>query len=463
MATTFIHPLHISKGETIAQSLKDRFDYGENPKKTQNKELITAYECDVESADAEFNLSKAKYKSITGREQKKDDNVIAYQIRQSFKPNEITPEEANQIGYELAMRWLKGNHAFFVATHVDKKHIHNHIYYNSTSLDCTHKFRNFYGSTFAVRRLSDRICIENNLSYVKNPKLHSKSKFKHYGQWLDGKKSLTYQEKLRNQIDICLAEQPGNFDEFLNSMKSYGYEVKHGRGGAISFRIEGQERYTRLRSSTLGDGYDVDAIKSVIENHFQKSSVKVNLIIDIQSRMREGKGPGYEHWAKIYNLKQMAAAVQYLQENNLLDYVKLENKAAVATEQFHSKTKELKDLETVVNEKSRLMGAIVNYAKTRPIFDEYKSRKYSRNFFETHQNELRIYREATNTFGQILSGNTLPKMDNLKNELKSLKSEKNELYSDYKKAKKEMQEVLTVKANIDNLFRATSKNKEMER
>lgn len=244
MATTFIHPLHISKGETIAQSLKDRFDYGENPKKTQNKELITAYECDVESADAEFNLSKAKYKSITGREQKKDDNVIAYQIRQSFKPNEITPEEANQIGYELAMRWLKGNHAFFVATHVDKKHIHNHIYYNSTSLDCTHKFRNFYGSTFAVRRLSDRICIENNLSYVKNPKLHSKSKFKHYGQWLDGKKSLTYQEKLRNQIDICLAEQPGNFDEFLNSMKSYGYEVKHGRGGAISFRIEGQERYT---------------------------------------------------------------------------------------------------------------------------------------------------------------------------------------------------------------------------
>ena len=146
MATTYYKKHKISKGETIAQSLKERFDYGQNPDKTEDGELISSYGCDHMTADAEFLLSKAKYKATTGREQRRDADVLCYQIRQSFKPGEITPEEANRIGYETAMRWTKGKYAFFVATHTDKAHIHNHIYYNSTSLDCTRKFRDFIGS-----------------------------------------------------------------------------------------------------------------------------------------------------------------------------------------------------------------------------------------------------------------------------------------------------------------------------
>lgn len=153
--------------------MKERFDYGQNPDKTQGGKLISSYECDYMTADAEFLLSKAKYKAATGREQRRDADVLCYQIRQSFKPGEITPEEANRVGYETAMRWAKGKYAFFVATHTDRKHIHNHIYYNSTSLDCSHKFRDFIGSARAVRRLSDRVCLENDLSVITNPKLHS--------------------------------------------------------------------------------------------------------------------------------------------------------------------------------------------------------------------------------------------------------------------------------------------------
>ena len=145
-ATTYFKKHKISKGETVAQSLKERFDYGQNPDKTQGGELISSYECDYMTADAEFLLSKAKYKAATGREQRRDADVLCYQIRQSFKPGEITPEEANRVGYETAMRWTKGKYAFFVATHPDRQHIHNHIYYNSTSLDCSHKFRDFIGS-----------------------------------------------------------------------------------------------------------------------------------------------------------------------------------------------------------------------------------------------------------------------------------------------------------------------------
>ena len=124
-ATTHLITHHISKGETVAQSLKDRFDYGQNPEKTQGGELISAYECDYRTADAEFLLAKAKYKAVTGREQRRDADVLCYQIRQSFRPGEITPEEANRVGYETAMRWTKGKHAFFVATHTDRQHIHN--------------------------------------------------------------------------------------------------------------------------------------------------------------------------------------------------------------------------------------------------------------------------------------------------------------------------------------------------
>ena len=108
--------------------MKERFDYGQNPDKTEGGELISSYGCDHMTADAEFLLSKAKYKAATGREQRRDADVLCYQIRQSFKPGEITPEEANRIGYETAMRWTKGKYAFFVATHTDKAHIHNHIY-----------------------------------------------------------------------------------------------------------------------------------------------------------------------------------------------------------------------------------------------------------------------------------------------------------------------------------------------
>ena len=328
-ATTRLITHHISKGETIAQSLKDRFDYGQNPEKTQGGELISAYECDHRTADAEFLLAKAKYKAVTGREQKRDADVLCYQIRQSFRPGEITPEEANRVGYETAMRWTKGKHAFFVATHTDRQHIHNHIYYNSTTLDYTGKFRDFFRSAAALRRLSDRVCLEHDLSVIQNPKLHSKGRFLHYGQWI-GERPPSAQQRVRLAIVEALGKQPADFAAFLRLMEESGFQVKHGRGGAISFLAPGQDKYTRLRASTLGDGFDPEGIRAVIAGEQPIPELpedspapprRVNLIIDIQNRLAQGKGPAYERWAKVYNLKQMAAALLYLREHGLTDYV----------------------------------------------------------------------------------------------------------------------------------------------
>ncbi|MEA4994313.1 MAG: relaxase/mobilization nuclease domain-containing protein [Oscillibacter sp.] len=453
--------------------MADRFDYGQNPDKTQNGKLITAYECDHMTADAEFLLSKAKYKSITGRVQKKDADILCYQIRQAFAPGEISPEEANRIGYETAMRWTKGRHAFFVATHTDRQHIHNHIYYNSTSLDCTRKFRDFLGSAFVLRRLSDRVCLENGLSIIRNPKQHSKGCHKHYGAWQEAAsgKPLTFQEKLCLQIDVALAQQPTDFPAFLALMGAAGYEVKEGRGGTISFRAEGQERFTRLRASTLGEGYAPEDIKVLLTGGGRSAQRpappprKVNLIIDIQARLKAGKGTGYERWAKVYNLKQMAAALQYLQENGLLSYEELEAKASAASGRFYTLSDQIQQLETDMNTNAALKCAIVGYAKSRPVFEQYKASKYSRKFLAEHEGEIALYRASRATFDSILNGGKLPKMDKLKTEWQELTAQKKIAYKEYRAARSEMQGVLTVKANIDALLGMPQqeKNKEQER
>ena len=170
-ATTYIRPYKVAVGKTAVQTMEDRFAYGLNPKKIG---AVAAYLCDPASAPAEFLLTKSQYQAETGRAI--DRGALFFQIRQAFPPGEVTVEEANQIGYETAMRWTKGKYQFFVCTHTDKGHLHNHIYFNSTAFDRSRKFHNFIGSSFALRRLSDRVCIEHDLSVIQNPKQHSKSR-----------------------------------------------------------------------------------------------------------------------------------------------------------------------------------------------------------------------------------------------------------------------------------------------
>lgn len=469
MATTRLIPHHISSGRTIAESMRDRFDYGQDPVKTLSGSLMRAYECDPMTADAEFLLTKAMYKAITGREQERDADVLCYQIRQSFPPGELSPQEALDIGYELAMRWTKGRHAFFVVSHADRPHPHVHIYYNSTALDCTRKFRNFFCSSFALRRLSDRVCLEHELSVIQNPKLHSKGKFRHYGEWLGANRKPSFKEQLRAAMDAALSEQPADLPAFLALLQEAGIEVIHGRGGVLSFRLPGQERATRWRSSTLGDGYGPEEVRAILEGRAPARPAggagprrKVNLVIDIQRRMAQGKGAGYEHWAKLYNLKQMAAALQFLQENGLTDYDLLTEKTEAAVDQAHTLAGELRAVEEALSRTSALMGAVVEYAKTRPVFDGYKATRYSRKYLAAHEEELAAYRAARSTMNEILDGAKLPKMEKLKQERRELAERKKALTVQYRAAQKGMRELVAVKGNIDHLLHVTGGREDKE-
>ncbi len=261
--------------------LRDRTEYAKNPLKTAGGELISSFECSPETVDAEFALAKREYRALTGRTQERD--VIAYQVRRSFRPGEVTPEEANRIGYELAARFLKGQHAFIVATHVDKTHVHNHIIWNSTTLDCTRKFRDFIGSGMAIRRLSDLICMEHHLSVVAVPKGSGKS----YDKWLGDQAKPTHRELLRQAIDDAMEQKPQDFGALLKLLQSAGWEVKRGKHAAL--RGPGEKRFKRIDS--LGEGYDEATLRAVIAGERAhcprkrtapaKEQSRVSLLIDI--------------------------------------------------------------------------------------------------------------------------------------------------------------------------------------
>lgn len=462
MATTRLISMHINKGKTIAQCLTDRTDYSKNPEKTNDGEYISAYACDPAIVDAQFLLSKRQYKAITGREQKND--VIAYQIRQSFKPSEISPEEANKIGYELGMRWTKSRHAFIVATHIDKSHIHNHIIYNSTSLDCLRKFRDFRGSGLALRKISDRLCLEHGLSIVENPKRGKK----HYGKWLGDNRKPSFQDKLRSAIDAALAEKPADFEAFLRLIQTAGYEVKTGKH--LAFRIAGQKKNTRLRS--LGDGYSEDEIRAVIaggKTHAPRKTKRpdkqpqgVNLLVDIQAKLQAGKGPGYERWAKVFNLKQMAQTINFLTENNLLEYAQLEEKAAAATARFNTLSAQIKAAETRMAEIGNLKAHIVNYSKTRDVYTAYRKAGYSRKFYEANAGDILLHKAAKAAF-DALPGKKIPTIKMLQAEYQTLLSEKKKAWAEYAASRKEMKELLTAKMNIDRLLGDARQQTEKER
>lgn len=461
LATTRLISMHQNKGKSIADCLADRTDYAKNPSKTNDGQLISSFECDPKTIQGEFLLAKRQYSDITGRQQEND--VIAYQIRQSFKPDEISPELANKIGYELGMSFTKGNHAFIVATHIDKAHIHNHIIFNSTSLDCTKKFRDFLGSGKAVRKISDRLCLENSLSIIENPKRGKN----HYGKWLGDKKPLSHSEKLRQIIDEVLTKKPADFTVFIKEMKLAGYEIK--RGNHISFKGENQKKFIRLHS--LGNGYSEDDIKAIIsgekappnkKNHHQKPQSHVNLLVDIQAKLQAGKGAGYEQWAKIFNLKQMAQTINFLTENKLLAYEDLEKKSLTATDNFNRLSTEIKAAEKRMAEIAILKAHIINYAKTRDVYTAYRKAGYSKKFYEEHAADLLLHKASKATFDE-LGLKKLPTVKSLQAEYDELLSKKKQAYGIYHAAKKEMQEVLTAKANIDRLLQSDHPVKENEK
>jgi len=409
MAATRLMPLHSGKGRTVAEALDRVTDYVENPEKTNGGDLVTAYQCNPSIVDQEFLFSKRQYAATTGRE-RKDNDVIAYHLRQSFKPGEITPELANKIGYDLAMSLTKGKHAFIVCTHVDKHHIHSHIVFNSTAIDCTRKFRNFWRSSFVIRKISDMLCLENGLSVIAEPKPSRGS----YGTWLGEDKPPTVRGQLEQIIDTALGQGCKDFDSFLAAMKTAGAEVK--RGKHLAFKIQNGKRII------------VPKAKAAVQS-------RPNLLIDIQAKMQQANSPGFERWAKIFNLKEMAKTVIYLQEKGLTDLGELEKVCDAVVQKFNDLSDQLKAASARMKDISELQKHIGAYGKTREIYAQYRKltgRKREK-FYEQHSSEITVCQAAKRYFDS-LGLKKLPSMQSLKQEYAMLKTENRKRYPEYKQA-----------------------------
>lgn len=459
MAATRLIAVHINKGKTVAQSLADRLDYSHNPMKTNDGEFVTGYKCDPRTAWEEFLLTKREYEQKTGRQQKGD--VLAYQIRQSFKPGEITPEEANRLGRELAMRFTKGKHAFTVSTHTDKAHIHNHIYFNSTTLDGTRKFKNFWLSGIALQRVSDLICLENGLSVIKKKSYCDRKKRTEYP------KKETFRDGICAAIDVALAEKPKDFEELLKLLEQVGYECKRGKNVAV--RGKGQKRFIRFRS--LGEGYTPENLTAVISGNTihkaksKKKSVqnnqKLNLILDIQEKMTQ-KGPSYQRWATVYNLKQMAKTLLFLRDQNVESIEELREKANASVEQLATLSENIKSTEARITEIVVLKKHIINYSKTRDVYVEYRKAGYSKKFFEAHREEITIHKAAKQAFDE-LGLKKIPRVKELNEEYYKLMAEKKKLSSEYYETRSSMQELLKAQKNIEMFLDAEQKQEEKQK
>ena len=447
LAATRLIALHKNKGKSVAACLKSRTDYAQNPDKTEQGQLVSSYKCSPLTVDEEFMLSKRQYELVTGRSQKSD--VIAYQVRQSFKPGEVTPEEANRIGYEFAERFLKGKYAFIVATHTDRAHIHNHIIYNSTALDGTRKFKNFWLSSFAVQRLSDLICLEHQLSTIE------------YKPYRERQKRIVYPPKESNRdrlcsvIDSILAEKPKDYEDFLQRLEQQGYEVKRGKHTAV--KGKGQKRFIRFR--ILGAGYSEDEIKAVIAGEaehrpHQKQPPKeqpFHLLVDIQAKLSEGKSEGYARWAKRYNLKEISKTLIFLQENKIGSIEEMQERVDAATARYHELGDSIKGSEKRLAEIAVLKAHIINYAKTREVYAAYRKAGYSKAFLEAHREEITLHKAAKTAFDEA-GLQKLPKVKELDAEFAELLTKKKAAYPDYRKARNEMQELVRAQKNVERFF-----------
>ena len=454
MATTWMKALH--RGGGIAAALGRSVDYIGNEEKTEGGELIEGYECDPATAQAEFMLSKKLYARNTGRDQGKHD-VIAYHIRMSFKPGEVTAQQALALSRELGLRWTKGRHQFIVAAHTNTKNPHAHIIFNSVNLDCDGKFQDFRRSAIALRRVSDQICLEHGLPVIEKPGL---SKGYDRAEYLGQGKTPTVRDGLRSLIDAAL-EGRKPFEDFLAAMREAGCEVK--RGKHLAFKMPGGKKFIRCHS--LGDDYTENAIRErlagarVVTPKQHSAAVPVattkpNLLIDIQARMQEGNGEGYRHWAARFNLKAMAKTLIYLQEHGLDDYDVLAAAASSASAEYHALSDKTKANSARMKEITGLQKQMAAYRKTREIYSQYARGGKKAAFYEEHRAAIALHEAAKKHFNACGYGkdNRLPGMDSLKREYAILAAENKKLYPRQKLARSKMVELLTAKNNADRIL-----------
>ena len=416
-----------------------------NPEKTDEKLLVSSYGCARETAAREFEWTR----KIAEQKGMNPVRIIARHVIQSFEIGEVTPELAHEIGKQFADEILGGKYEYVLTTHIDKDHVHNHLIFNAVDFVNYHAYKSYKRIYYDMREVSDRLCKENGLSVIPP----SQNKGMGYKEYTEAKRGTSWKQKLKQTIDRLVITAK-DYDDFLRLMQEAGYEIKTGK--YISFRAEAQERFTR--SKTIGENYTEERIKERIagrtprRNRRQTVPKGISLIGDIQERIRLIDSKGYEYKAKLTILKEAARTLNYLTENNLLQYADLEKKVEDVHSSYDRTGKELKGVEARLREVQPLIKNISNYQRLKPVYDAFQKAKDKPSFKAKHEAELVIFEAARSTLLAMQGDEKLPSLKTLQAEQAQLFEEQERLYAERNRLKKEAKQIETIKSNVDTFL-----------
>ena len=416
-----------------------------NPEKTDEKLLVSSYGCASETAAREFEWTR----KIAEQKGMNPVRIIARHVIQSFEIGEVTPELAHEIGKQFADEILGGKYEYVLTTHIDKDHVHNHLIFNAVDFVDYHAYKSYKRIYYDMREVSDRLCKENGLSVIPP----SQNKGMSYKEYTEAKRGTSWKQKLKQTIDRLVITAK-DYDDFLRLMQEAGYEIKTGK--YISFRAEGQERFTR--SKTIGENYTEERIKERIAGRTPRRSQRqtvpkgISLIGDIQERIRLIDSKGYEYKAKLTILKEAARTLNYLTENNLLQYADLEKKVEDVHSSYDRTGKELKGVEARLREVQPLIKNISNYQRLKPVYDAFQKAKDKPGFKAKHEAELVIFEAARSTLLAMQGDEKLPSLKTLQAQQQRLLDEQQRLYDERAKLKKEVKQIETIKSNVDTFL-----------
>ena len=435
----------VTKIKAIRGTLSKAIAYILNPEKTDEKLLVSSYGCASETAAREFEWTR----KIAEQKGMNPVRIIARHVIQSFGIGEVTPELAHEIGKQFADEILGGKYEYVLTTHIDKDHVHNHLIFNAVDFVDYHAYKSYKRIYYDMREVSDRLCKENGLSVIPP----SQNKGMSYKEYTEAKRGTSWKQKLKQTIDRLVITAK-DYDDFLRLMQEAGYEIKPGK--YISFRAEGQERFTR--SKTIGENYTEERIKERIAGRTPRKSQRqttpkgISLIGDIQERIRLIDSKGYEHKAKLTILKEAARTLNYLTENNLLQYADLEKKVEDVHSSYDRTGKELKGVEARLREVQPLIKNISNYQRLKPVYDAFQKAKDKPSFKTKHEAELVIFEATRSTLLAMQGDEKLPSLKTLQAEQQRLLEEQQRLYDERAKLKKEEKKIETIKSNVDTFL-----------
>ena len=435
----------VTKIKAIRGTLSKAIAYILNPEKTDDKLLVSSYGCASETAAREFEWTR----KIAEQKGMNPVRIIARHVIQSFEIGEVTPELAHEIGKQFADEILGGKYEYVLTTHIDKDHVHNHLIFNAVDFVNYHAYKSYKRIYYDMREVSDRLCKENGLSVIPP----SQNKGMGYKEYTEAKRGTSWKQKLKQTIDRLVITAK-DYDDFLRLMQEAGYEIKTGK--YISFRAEGQERFTR--SKTIGENYTEERIKERIAGRTPRRSQRqttpkgISLIGDIQERIRLIDSKGYEYKAKLTILKEAARTLNYLTENNLLQYADLEKKVEDVHSSYDRTGKELKGVEARLREVQPLIKNISNYQRLKPVYDAFQKAKDKPGFKAKHEAELVIFEAARSTLLAMQGDEKLPSLKTLQAQQQRLLEEQQRLYDERAKLKKEVKQIETIKSNVDTFL-----------